>query len=207
MFVYVGAITAAYNEPKPPLYPRAGQITLLAIGSDGHLTLKERLALGAGATCINVHPSGRYLLAARPAPHCSSVHPLGQDGRVVPVSAPVQLHGRGVNTITLERPFPHSIKPDASGKRVLACDIGMDRVMVYDLDEQTGCLEPSLHPFAQLSSGSGARHLAIHGNNRWVYTVNELDSSVSAAAAICGTFTSWQATYCSPGERHHNCQS
>ena len=115
-----------------------------------------------------------------PAPHCLSVHPLGEDGRVEPVSTLVQLHGRGVNTITLERPFPHSIRPDASGKRVLACDMGLDRVMVYDLDEQTGRLEPSPHPFAQLSSGSGPRHLAIHANNRWVYTVNELDSTVSA---------------------------
>jgi 6-phosphogluconolactonase len=249
MFVYVGAITATYNEPEPPLYLRpeplprqgnmgedkvgitvfdldmasgaltqiqtvrglrnptflamhptmsllyaaeretttwgpvealAGQITPLAIASDGHLTPGEHLAVGAGATYISVHPRGRYLLAALPAPHCLSVHPLVQDGRVEPASALVQLHGRGVNTITLERPFPHSIRPDASGKRVLACDMGMDRVMVYDLDEQTGRLEPSEHPFAQLSSGSGPRHLAIHENNRWVYTVNELDSSVSA---------------------------
>lgn len=249
MFVYVGAITAAYNEPQPPLYLRpeplpregnmgeanvgisvfdldmtsgaltpiqavrglrnpsflaihptlpllyaaeretttwgpvealAGQITRLDIAADGQLRLAERVPVGAGATYISIHPRGRYLLAAMPAPHCLSVHPLREDGRVEPVSALVQLHGRGVNTITLERPFPHSIRPDASGKRVLACDMGLDRVMVYDLDERTGRLEPSPHPFAQLSSGSGPRHLAIHANNQWVYTVNELDSSVSA---------------------------
>ena len=158
----------------------AGQITRLDIAADGQLRLAERVPVGAGATYISIHPRGRYLLAAMPAPHCLSVHPLREDGRVEPVSALVQLHGRGVNTITLERPFPHSIRPDASGKRVLACDMGLDRVMVYDLDERTGRLEPSPHPFAQLSSGSGPRHLAIHANNQWVYTVNELDSSVSA---------------------------
>jgi 6-phosphogluconolactonase len=39
---------------------------------------------------------------------------------------------------------------------------------------------PSPHPFVQLSSGAGPRHLWVHPNNRWVYTVNEIDSSVSA---------------------------
>jgi 6-phosphogluconolactonase len=57
--------------------------------------------------------------------------------------------------------------------------MGMDRVMVFDLDGE-GRFAPAPHPFAQLSSGAGPRHLWVHPNNRWVYTVNEIDSSVSA---------------------------
>jgi 6-phosphogluconolactonase len=58
--------------------------------------------------------------------------------------------------------------------------MGLDRVMVYDLDQTTGRLTPSDHPFAQLASGSGPRHVWIHPGNRWVYVVNEVDSSISA---------------------------
>jgi 6-phosphogluconolactonase len=98
---------------------------------------------------------------------------------VQPAADMVQLQGRGVNTITLERPFPHCIRPDVTGKRALVCDMGMDRVMVFDLDQDCR-LAPSGHPFAQLNAGAGPRHLWVHPDNRWVYTVNEIDSSVSA---------------------------
>lgn len=248
MFVFVGAITSVYNEPKPPLYERpaplpregnmgeekvgitvfdldatsgelrhvqdvrglrnptylavhpahrllyaaeretttwgpieayAGQLTTLAIGSDGTLVVKDRLAIGGGATYISTGPDGSYLLAALPGLRCLMVFPIREDGRVQPAADMVQLQGRGVNTITLERPFPHCIRPDATGKRALACDMGMDRVMVFDLDED-GRFAPAPHPFAQLSSGAGPRHLWVHPNNRWVYAVNEIDSSVSA---------------------------
>src|SRR6185436_19813820 len=88
-------------------------------------------------------------------------------------------HGRGVNTITMERPFPHSVRPDGPGKRVLTCDMGLDRIIVSDFDQQTGRLTPSPHPYIQLNSGAGPRHIAVHPSNRFVYTVNELDSSVT----------------------------
>jgi 6-phosphogluconolactonase len=163
-----------------PVEAMAGKITLFAIGADGRLTSQDSLPTGAGATYISVHPGGRFLFTAMPAPYCLGVYPLGEDGHVQPASGLVQLQGRGVNTITLERPFPHSIRPDATGRRVFACDMGLDRLMVFDLDEHLGRLEPSPHPYAQLSSGAGPRHLWAHANNRWVYIVNEIDSSVSA---------------------------
>jgi 6-phosphogluconolactonase len=162
-----------------PIEAFAGQITTLAIGSDGTLTVVERLAIGGGATYISTGPDGSYLLAALPSPRCVMVFPIRDDGHLQPASDMVQLQGRGVNTITLERPFPHCIRPDATGKRALACDMGMDRVVVFDMDEHHR-FAPASHPYAQLSSGAGPRHLSVHANNRWVYTVNEMDSSVSA---------------------------
>jgi 6-phosphogluconolactonase len=108
------------------------------------------------------------------------VFPVLEDGRVGPPSDLVQHHGRGVNTITLERAFPHSVRPDASGRRVLSCDMGLDRIMVYDLEQESGRIQPAPHAFVQLSSGAGPRHIAVHPNNRFIYTVNEIDSSVSA---------------------------
>jgi 6-phosphogluconolactonase len=164
-----------------PIEAFAGQITTLSIDADGTLSVKDRLPIGGGATYVSVSPEGSYLLAALPGPRCVMVFPIRVDGRVQPAADMVQLQGRGVNTITLERPFPHSIRPDATGRRALACDMGMDRVMVFDLD-QDGRFAPSPHPFVQLSSGAGPRHLWIHPNNQWVYTVNEIDSSVSAFA-------------------------
>jgi 6-phosphogluconolactonase len=189
-----------------PIETFAGQITTLAIGSDGTLSVKDRLVIGGGATYISTTPDGSHLLAALPGPRCLMVFPIEADGRLQPAADMVQLQGRGVNTITLERPFPHCVRPDATGQRALACDMGMDRVMVFDLDRD-GRFAPSPHPFVQLSSGAGPRHLWVHPNNRWVYTVNEIDSSVSAfrydaessATRIIGTISTRP-----PGFEGHN---
>jgi 6-phosphogluconolactonase len=252
LFVYVGAITATYVEPKPPLYLRpeplpregnmgeeksgisvfdldsatgalkliqsvsglrnptylachprlpllyaaeretttwgpvetiAGSISTLAIADDGTLELRGRIPASGGATYISLHPGGRFMFAAMPGPRSVAVFPIDELGRVGPPTDIVQHQGGGgVNTITSGYAFPHSVRPDISGARVLACDMGLDRIFVYDLDGGSGRLSPSTHPFAQLSSGAGPRHLWVHPSNRFVYTVNEIDSTVSAFA-------------------------
>ncbi len=163
-----------------PIETIAGAITTLRIGPDGTLDAFGREPAGGGATYVSVHPSGRFLFTAMPGPRTVSVFPIAEDGTVGPPSDIAQHHGSGVNTITSYQPFPHSVRPDATGARVMSCDMGLDRVMVYDLDAVSGRLRPSPHPFAQLSSGAGPRHLWIHPTNRFVYTVNEMDSTVSA---------------------------
>src|SRR5581483_5831257 len=62
------------------------------------------------------------------------------------------------------------------------CDLGIDRVMVYDFDGASGQLTPAERPFAQVSSGAGPRHLALHPTGHFVYVLNELDSSISSFA-------------------------
>src|SRR5262249_6719248 len=114
-----------------------GAMTSLTIGGDGQLTLLHRQPSG-GPAYVNVHPTGRYVFAAIPRSHCVMAFPVEPDGRVAPASGIVQHQGRGVNPSTWEAPFPHSVYPDVDGKRVLSCDMGLDRVMMYDFDQETG---------------------------------------------------------------------
>jgi 6-phosphogluconolactonase len=165
-----------------PVETIAGAISTLDIHADGTLSPRERIPSIGGGTYISVHPTGRHLFTAMPGPRSVAVFPVDEAGCVGPPTDVVQHHGQGVNTITLGYAFPHSVRPDMTGDRVLACDMGLDRLIVYDLDRGSGRLRPSQHPFAQLSSGAGPRHLWIHPSNRFVYTVNEMDSTVSAFA-------------------------
>jgi 6-phosphogluconolactonase len=65
---------------------------------------------------------------------------------------------------------------------VLANDLGTDRVMVYRFDAAAGKLVPNELPFAQERSGAGPRHLAFHPNGRYVFVLNEIDSTLSSFA-------------------------
>jgi 6-phosphogluconolactonase len=159
-----------------------GAITSLRVGGDGRLSVLDRQPTG-GPAYVNIHPTGRYVFAAIPRSYCVMAYPVAADGRVEPATGIVQHQGRGVNPSTWQAPYPHSVFPDRSGQRVLACDMGLDRIMLHDLDLETGRLQPAApHPYAQLSSGAGPRHLAVHPDGDFVYTVNELSSTMSAFA-------------------------
>jgi 6-phosphogluconolactonase len=127
---------------------------------------------------LSVHPSGGWLLLANPkTPGIASIR-LSSDGLPGEVCDIEVLEGRGPNPKRQSKPYPHSIWTDRSGQFALACDLGTDRIMTYRIDKARGSFDSTELPFAQVSSGAGARHLAFHPSNRFVYVVNELDSTL-----------------------------
>lgn len=166
----------------PPLGPHPagdGSMTSFEIHpAEGHLTPLNSQACATTAH-ISVHPDGRYVFAAMHRACQVAAFLLNDDGSVDEVRSARRHQGRGPRSPIQDRPFPHSVYPDPSGKRLFSCDLGIDRVMVYDFDEAAGSLEPAYHPYGQLSSGSGPRHLSFHPNGRFVYVVSELASTIS----------------------------
>ena len=172
----------AAERDWPPMgaqSPGTGRLTTLGVNpQDGRLTVLARRTTGAAAH-VNVHPDGRYVFAALNRSQRVAAYPVEADGSVGEPSCVVQHTGRGPRPPNQLQAFPHSTFVDRSARRLLCCDLGIDRVMVYDLDEASGQLRPSPFPFAQVSSGAGPRHLAVHPNGRCVYVLNELDSTIA----------------------------
>jgi 6-phosphogluconolactonase len=77
-------------------------------------------------------------------------------------------------------PHAHCIILDNLNRHALAADLGTDKVMVYRFDAAAGKLSPAQKPWAQQNPGAGPRHLIIHPGRRFVYVINELDSTMSA---------------------------
>lgn len=133
---------------------------------------------GAFTAHVNVTADGRIATTANPLGPTIVSFLLNDDGIATTPSCIVAHRGAGARE-RQSAPWPHSCFPDPAGARLLACDLGLDRVMIYDIRHEDAELIPSRQPFAQVSSGAGARHLAIHPDGRFVYVVNELDSSLS----------------------------
>ncbi len=79
-----------------------------------------------------------------------------------------------------ERSNPHSVNISADNKYVYITDLGNDRIWIYVLDTEKGSLVPHATPYIQLPEGSGPRHFTFSENNNFAYSINELNSSVSA---------------------------
>jgi 6-phosphogluconolactonase len=149
-------------------------------GKSGRLTLvTEQSSGGAGPCYASVDNSGSALLVANYAGGSVACLPIEADGRLKPPSQIEKHHGSSVNPPRQTGPFAHCFDADAAGRFALAADLGTDKLMVYRLDAAKGRFAPNVPPFVQVAAGAGPRHLAFHPSGRFVYLINELNSTVS----------------------------
>ena len=81
--------------------------------------------------------------------------------------------------------------PAPTGRFALACDLGLDQVMIYKLNPASAALAANTPAFAAVPPGSGPRHLAFSPNGKNVYVVNEMGCTVTTFAwdGLAGTLT------------------
>jgi len=159
-----------------------GAVSAFAIKpEDGSLTYLNHQPTGGAAPCyVSCDPDGRYLMAANYSSGNIAAYPILEDGSLGEMSGFVQHEGDlGPNKGRQERTHAHSIRPDPSGRFVLAADLGLDKVLVYRLDEN-GALVPNDPPYGEMPAGAGPRHFDFSQDGRFIYVANELDSTVTA---------------------------
>ncbi len=71
-----------------------------------------------------------------------------------------------------DKPHTHCVILSPDKKYVLCTDLGLDQIFVYDRDLNKVSVCNTEH-------GHGVRHIIFHTNKKYIYSVNELGSSVS----------------------------
>lgn len=104
------------------------------------------------------------------------------DFRLHEASVVIQHSGSSVHPKRQQKPYPHCIMVSPDNRFVLVSDFGLDQILVYRFDPEKGSLAPNDPPFVKLSPGEGQRHFAFHPNGRFVYSINELQSTVTTFA-------------------------
>ncbi len=140
--------------------------------------LNEVASMGGGPTHISVSPGGRAVVCANYGGGSVSSYHVLPDGSLSSCVSHFQFTGSGPYKGRQNKPHTHSANPSPDGKWVLVNDLGIDRIFIYHLNQATAEMTPSDPPFWSAKPGSGPRHLAFHPNGRWVYSVNELSSTV-----------------------------
>jgi len=155
-----------------------GAVTAFSIDRDtGELTELNRGPSGDAGPChCSVDPTGTALLAAHYQGGSVSMLSIEDDGRIGEVTDRVE-HGDSESDAT---PHPHSIYPGPENQFAYAPDLGLDRIAVYEMDLEAGGLEPADPPAVEVHDGAGPRHLDFHPNERFVYLINERDSTLTA---------------------------
>ena len=179
-----GRFLYAVERQWAPGRADVGAVDAFAVdAATGRITaLNRQPSGGVSPAHVSVHASGRFAFAAHYGSGQVAVFPISDDGRLGAATHVVQHEGRGPDPARQEGPHAHFVLPDLSGRLVMVCDLGIDRVQIYRLDHAASRLEPAPLAYAQVSSGAGPRHLAFHPSGQFVYVINELDSTISAFA-------------------------
>lgn len=83
---------------------------------------------------------------------------------------------RGPNPTRQDVPHPHSTHLSPDNRFLLVNDLGSDAISIFSVTPGSAHLgAPELF---HCRPGSGPRHIAFHPNGRWVYCINELDSTI-----------------------------
>lgn len=175
-----GRFLYAVNETDKFNGKPTGAVSAFSIDrKTGKLKLLNQVSsLGQGPAHLSVDKSGRYVLVANYDGGSAAVFPIGKDGRLGEASAFVQHTGSSVNRERQASPHAHEIVVSNDNRYALVADLGLDELLVYKFDAAQGSLTPNDPKFAKISPGAGPRHIAFHPDGRFVYLINEMQSSI-----------------------------
>ena len=182
--VYANSEVFGWNEGTVSAYrldPQHGGLTYL----------NKQPALGSILAHNSLDRTGRFVLVANYSVYAEPednlpdqavvVTPIREDGGLGP---PVSSHshsGRGPKQDRQERSHAHCVLASPDNRHVLVADLGTDQLVVYRFDAASGALSPTPTSF-KMKPGAGPRHFVFHPSSRFVYVINELNSTIAALA-------------------------
>lgn len=175
---------------------------LYAVGSDAagqgmaasyrtgnnQLLLCSKQYTGGRAAChLTLSPDERYLYVANYLSGSVSVFPVNS-GEVLERIQLLEHHGSSVHPDRQEAAHTHQCVFRPGHNELFVCDLGMDQVVIYQQDMESGLL--SLKSTISMPAGMGPRHLVFADADSF-YVTGELDNYVRRCVCADGE---WRIT-------------
>lgn len=177
-----GRVVYALNETDTRT-GKGGAVTAFTVDTaTGALTkLNTETTGNRGLAHLNVDTSGRMVVVASYSGGYITAFPLEADGRLKPHTALIEHKGQlGPKTKSQNAPHPHSITFSPDNRIAFVADLGLDRILAYDLDPAAGTLAVHEPPYVALAPGAGPRHSKFSHDGKNFYVIDELDATVTA---------------------------
>ena len=180
-----------------------GDRQLVAYSIQDDLTLSELGSMntaGSGPCYVSITADGMTALVANYGSGSICSYRLGNDGSLERQASTIQHVGSSVHP-RQKSPHAHCIQETPDGKHVCAVDLGLDQVVIYDLDPKTSQLSDNSTPL-RVSPGNGPRHVAFHPNGDYAFVIHELTCQLSVCKwnAGAGALSETQEITTLPGD-------
>jgi 6-phosphogluconolactonase len=172
-FLYAANETANYNGQP------TGAVSAFAIHPEtGKLSfLNEVSSRGEDPAHVALNRTDRYALVSNYTGGSVAVFPVLKDGRLGEASWFAQHQGSSINPQRQKGPHAHAIALAPDDRFAVVADLGLDQLLVYGFDAAKGTLGAKAQ-IVTATPGAGPRHLVFSTDSRFLYAINELQSTV-----------------------------
>jgi 6-phosphogluconolactonase len=152
--------------------------------------------------------TGKYVMVANFGSGSVSVIRVKEDGSLGELTAFIQDIGHSVNPSIQTEAHAHSIVVSPDNRYAIVSDLGLDKVLIFQFDAETGKLSPPGPPFATVYPGGGPRHFIFDPSGKFGYQLSEMSGIVDVYAwdSTKGTLATVQRAHTIPhdffGENH-----
>jgi 6-phosphogluconolactonase len=179
-----GKFLYAIDEKADAAKDAARGVAAYAIDTrTGALTLLNEQGIGSRGPChVEVDATGKCLLVANYSGGSVAALPIAGDGKLGPARSHFTHAGSSVNSARQKEPHAHAATIAPGNRFAYVPDLGIDKVMIYQLDAAKATLASATPAFATLPPGSGPRHIAFRPDGKFAYVINELLCTMSVFA-------------------------
>jgi 6-phosphogluconolactonase len=146
---------------------------------------------GIDPVYVAVDRTGQNLLVANFGSNagngCVAVFPIQKDGSLAEASDFIEYGGTGVHPQRQQGPHSHAINVSPDNRFAFVADLGLDKIFVYRYDAAKGKLTPHNPSYATVPPGAGPRQFVFHPTGKFLYIVNEIQSTVTTFTYSAGS--------------------
>jgi len=136
---------------------------------------------GLGPCYLSIHSKNpKCIVTANYGSGSVALFPILENGAIGTISGFAQHDGSSINQERQEAPHAHFadyLSFDKNETYIFSADLGADKLYIYEITSDILKLSPFKE--IRLHSGAGPRHLTYDSSKRFVYLLNELDSTVT----------------------------
>jgi 6-phosphogluconolactonase len=159
-----------------------GTLSAYRINQDNGMLelINEQSVEGRNTAHVSVDPMGEFVYVSNYTEGNIVMFRILDDGSVTEAIDSQQHEGSSMNENRQNAPHVHQAVPSADGRFLYVSDLGIDKIMIYEIDREEGRLIPASTPWFESVPGSGPRHMALHPNGEFAYSNEELSVTVAA---------------------------
>lgn len=172
----LGGYLYAVNEGA-----EGGAVSAFAIDRQtGKLTLlNQQPSVGRGPCHVSLDATGRAAFVSNYGEGTFTVLPVLKDGKLGAPTDSVRFAGNGPNAQRQNKPHAHSATLSPDNRFAYVCDLGTDRIYIYEIDPAKGKVKPANPAFKAVTPGAGPRHFTLSPDGKFAYLAEELTSTTA----------------------------
>jgi 6-phosphogluconolactonase len=149
--------------------------------ASGSLKFLNRVSSG-GSDPIHliVDKTGKILFVANYDSGSIASFAIRPDGSIGAMTGFDQHHGSSVDPQRQQGPHAHEVVLSPDNRFLLVPDLGLDRILIYRIDEAKHSFLPNNPAYVAVKGGLGPRHFAFAPDGKFAYAICEMGSSVVA---------------------------